>query len=197
MAKRTSISVRTRSEQDRSHSGNRRFSVPAGCITLSITAPIARAFGGGEQMRSINHATIMGNVGRDPDIRFTQNGRKIARLSVATTESWKDKASGERVQRTEWHRIVIMNEALASIVEQFVRKGSTVHITGKLQTRHWIDKDKQDRYTTEIVLLPYAGDLILLDRKEPDDASLAVDELDGGVAPPETSERPDLDEVPL
>ena len=148
-------------------------------------------------MRTINHATIMGNVGRDPDIRFTQNGRKIAGLSVATTESWKDKASGERVQRTEWHRVVIMKEALANIVEQFVRKGSTVHITGKLQTRHWIDKNKQDRYTTEIVLLPYAGDLILLDRKEPDDASLAADELDGGVAPPETGELPDLDEVPL
>ena len=173
------------------------FLPPHTGATLSDEHVMAVESSGGERMRSINQATIMGHVGRDPDIRFTQNGRKVAAFSVATTESWKDKGSGERVERTEWHRIVIMNEALATIVERFVRKGAAVHLTGRLQTRHWIDKKKQDRYTTEIVLLPYAGDLILLDRKEPDDAPLAYDGLDGDPAAADTGEHPDLDEVPL
>jgi len=148
-------------------------------------------------MRNINQATIMGNVGRDPDIRFTQSGRKLAAFSVATTESWKDKASGECVERTEWHRVVIMNEALATIVEKYVRKGAAVHLTGKLRARHWIDKNKQDRYTTEIVLLPCAGELILLDRKEPDDASHANESVEPDAVLADTGVRPDLEEVPL
>lgn len=148
-------------------------------------------------MRSINQATVMGNIGRDPDIRLTQSRRKVAAFSVATTDSWKDKQSGERVERTEWHRVVIMNEALVTIVEKFVRKGAAVHVTGKLQTRHWIDKNKQDRYTTEIVLLPYAGELILLDRKEPDDTSYATEGVEPDAVLADTGERPDLEEVPL
>jgi single-strand DNA-binding protein len=171
------------------------FLPPHPGATLSIERGTAVESSGGEQMRSINQATIMGHVGRDPDIRFMQSGRKVAAFSVATSESWKDKDSDERVERTEWHRVVIMNEALAGIVEKFVRKGAAIHLTGRLQTRHWVDKKKQDRYTTEIVLVPYAGDLILLDRKESDDPPGADDGTDHDMAP--AVERPDLDEVPL
>lgn len=173
------------------------FPPPQAAARLSDQENVTVDSSGGERMRSINQAIVMGNVGRDPDIRFTQSGRKVAAFSIATTERWKDKVSGERAERTEWHRIVILNDALVSVVEKFVRKGATVHVTGRLQTRHWIDQNKHDRYTTEIVLLPYAGDLILLDRKEPEQASDLGSDIEAETVPAAPSDRPDLDEVPL
>jgi single-strand DNA-binding protein len=114
-------------------------------------------------MASLNRVTLIGNVGRDPEIRATQGGSKIANLSIATTDKWKDK-NGERHERTEWHRAVIFNEGLVGIVEKYVRKGSQIMIEGSLQTRKWQDQSGQDRYSTEVVLSAYNGQIILLDK---------------------------------
>ncbi|MFT6072323.1 MAG: single-strand DNA-binding protein [Alphaproteobacteria bacterium] len=111
---------------------------------------------------SLNKVTLIGNLGKDPEIRRTQDGRPIANFSVATTESWKDK-SGERRDKTEWHNVVIFNEGLCRVVESYVKKGSKIYIEGQLQTRKWQDKEGKDRYTTEIVLQNYGGQLIMLD----------------------------------
>lgn len=118
---------------------------------------------------SVNKVILIGNVGRDPEVRTTQGGGKIVNLSVATSESWKDKDTGERKEKTEWHRVVIFNENLAKVAEQYVRKGSKVYIEGQLQTRKWQDKDGQDRYSTEIVLNKFRGELTLLDGKRESD----------------------------
>src|ERR1700741_174421 len=101
---------------------------------------------------SVNKVILVGNVGKDPEIRRTQDGRPIANLSIATSESWRDKSSGEKRERTEWHRVVIINEGLSRIAEQYLRKGSKVYLEGQLQTRKWTDKDGHERYTTEVVL---------------------------------------------
>ena len=114
---------------------------------------------------SVNKAIIVGNLGADPEIRQTQDGRKIANFSVATSESWKDKNTGERKERTQWHRIVIFSEGLAKVAEQYLRKGSKVYIEGQIQTRKWQDQSGQDRYTTEIVLNGFNASLQMLDRK--------------------------------
>ena len=111
---------------------------------------------------SVNKVIIVGNLGRDPEVRSFQNGGKVVNLRVATSETWRDKASGERKERTEWHSVAIFNENLARIAEQYLRKGSTVYIEGQLETRKWQDQSGQDRYTTEIVLRPYRGELTLL-----------------------------------
>lgn len=115
--------------------------------------------------QSVNKALIIGHAGADPDIRTTGDGRKIATLSVATSESWKDKATGERQERTQWHRIVIFNEGLASVAERYVRKGSKLYIEGQIETRKWTDQQGVDKYTTEIILRPYRGELTLLDSR--------------------------------
>ena len=114
----------------------------------------------------INKAIIIGNLGADPDIRTTQDGRKIAILRVATSESWKDKQTGERKERTEWHRVSIFSEGLAFVAEKYLHKGSKIYIEGKIQTRKWTDQNGQDRYTTEIVVQGYGGTLVLLDRPQ-------------------------------
>lgn len=114
-------------------------------------------------MSSVNKVILIGNLGRDPEVRSTQDGAKIVQLSLATSESWKDRATGERRERTEWHRVVIFNERLAEIAEQYLRKGSKIYIEGQLQTRKWQDKEGQDRYTTEIVLNKFRGELTMLD----------------------------------
>lgn len=114
---------------------------------------------------SVNKVVLIGNVGRDPESFSTQDGRKIVNLSVATSETWRDKQSGERKERTEWHRVVIFNEGLAKIAEQYVRKGSKIYIEGQLQTRKWTDKEGVERYSTEIVLQQYRGEITLLDSK--------------------------------
>ena len=115
---------------------------------------------------SINKVILVGNLGADPEIRQTKDGRPIAHLSVATGESWKDKNTGERREKTEWHRVVIFNEGLAKIAEQYLRKGSKVYLEGQLQTRKWQDQNGQDKYTTEVVLQGYNGNLTMLDSRQ-------------------------------
>ena len=111
---------------------------------------------------SVNKVILVGNLGADPEIRHTQDGRPIANLRVATSENWRDKATGERREKTEWHRVVIFNEDLAKIAEQYLKKGSKVYLEGSLQTRKWEDQQGQERYTTEIVL-QFNGQLTMLD----------------------------------
>jgi single-strand DNA-binding protein len=111
---------------------------------------------------SVNKVIIVGNLGRDPEVRSFPNGGKVVNLRIATSETWRDKASGERKERTEWHSVAIFNEALGKIAEQYLRKGSTVYIEGQLETRKWQDQSGADRYTTEVVLRQYRGELTLL-----------------------------------
>lgn len=114
---------------------------------------------------SINKVILVGNLGADPKVSNTQSGSKIVNLSVATTDTWKDKLSGERKDRTEWHRVVIFNSQLADIAERYLRKGSKVYIEGQLQTRKWEDNTGVERYTTEVVLQNFSGNLTLLDSR--------------------------------
>ena len=113
----------------------------------------------------LNRATLIGNLGADPEVRTTPSGQRIVSFSIATTESWKDQHSGERRERTEWHRVVIFNEGLGKIAEQYLAKGAKVFVEGKLSTRKWQDQQGNDRYTTEIQLSPYAGTLTFLDSR--------------------------------
>lgn len=117
-------------------------------------------------MSSVNKVIIIGNLGTDPDVRTFQNGGKVCNLRIATSERWKDKQSGEQKERTEWHQVAIMSEHLAKIAEQYLRKGSKVYIEGQLQTRKWQDQSGQDRYSTEVVLRPYKGELTILEGKQ-------------------------------
>jgi single-strand DNA-binding protein len=112
---------------------------------------------------SVNKVILVGNLGRDPEVRQTQSGSPVVQLSVATSENWRDRQTGERRERTEWHRVVIFNENLAKVAEQYLRKGSKVYLEGALQTRKWQDQSGQDRYTTEIVLGRFRGELTMLD----------------------------------
>ena len=112
---------------------------------------------------SVNKVILVGNVGRDPEIRFTQGGQKIANLSIATSESWKDKQTGERKEKTEWHRVSIFDERLSDIVEKYVKKGSKLYLEGALQTRKWTGNDGVEKYTTEVVLQRFSGVLTMLD----------------------------------
>lgn len=114
---------------------------------------------------SLNKVTLIGNLGKDPEIRTTTDGREIANFSIATSESWKDKNSGDKKEKTEWHNIVIFNEGLVRVIKSYVKKGSKIYIEGQLQTKKWTDKDNNERYTTEIVLQNYNSSLILLDSK--------------------------------
>ena len=115
---------------------------------------------------SVNKVIILGNLGRDPEVRNFQNGGKVVNLRIATSENWRDKASGERKERTEWHSVAIFNENLAKIAEQYLKKGSKVYIEGQLETRKWQDQSGADRYSTEIVLRNFGGTLTLLDSRE-------------------------------
>ena len=114
---------------------------------------------------SVNKVILIGNLGRDPEVRTMQNGNRVANLSVATSETWRDKASGERKERTEWHRVVIFNDRLVDIAEKYLRKGSKVYLEGALQTRKWTDKDGAEKYSTEVVLQQYRGELTMLDAR--------------------------------
>tara|TARA_B110000914_G_scaffold221342_1_gene232979 strand:- start:18 stop:527 length:510 start_codon:yes stop_codon:yes gene_type:complete len=112
---------------------------------------------------SLNKVTLIGNLGSDPEIKAMQNGDKIVNLSIATSDRWKDKTTGEQRERTEWHRVVIFNDALGRIAEQYLKKGSTIYIEGQLQTRKWIDQQSgQEKYTTEVVLQRYRGEITML-----------------------------------
>jgi single-strand DNA-binding protein len=116
-------------------------------------------------MASLNKVTLIGNVGKDPEIRVSQNGNQIASFSVATSESWKDKSSGERKEKTEWHRVVCFSPGLCKFIDGYVRKGSQVYVEGQLQTRKWTDKSGQEKYTTEVVIQGYGGELKLIGGK--------------------------------
>ncbi|GAB2179144.1 single-stranded DNA-binding protein [Dongia sp. agr-C8] len=112
---------------------------------------------------SVNKVILIGNLGRDPEIRTTQDGTKVANLSVATSENWRDKNSGERKEKTEWHRVVVFNDRLVDVIERYLKKGAKVYLEGALQTRKWTDQSGQEKYTTEIVLQRYRGELTMLD----------------------------------
>jgi len=114
---------------------------------------------------SVNKVILVGNLGRDPEIRNTQDGREIANITVATSETWKDRNSGERKEKTEWHRVVIFNEGLVNVVKNYLKKGAKVYIEGQLQTRKWTDKDGQEKYSTEVVLQGFGSTLTMLDSK--------------------------------
>jgi len=114
---------------------------------------------------SLNKVTLIGNLGKDPEVRRMTSGEPVVNLSVATSENWRDKASGERKERTEWHRVVIFNENLAKVAEQYLRKGAKVYLEGQLQTRKYTDKEGHERYSTEIVLQRFRGELVMLDSR--------------------------------
>lgn len=117
---------------------------------------------------SINKVILVGNLGRDPEVRNAQDGMKIVQLSLATSESWKDKTTGERKEKTEWHRVVIFNDRLADVAERYLKKGSKVYIEGSLQTRKWMDQaTNMEKYTTEVVISRFKGELTLLDARTP------------------------------
>ena len=145
---------------------------------------------------SLNKVMLIGNLGRDPEVRRTNAGDPIVNLNVATSETWRDKASGERKERTEWHRVVIFNENLAKVAEQYLRKGSKVYIEGQLQTRKWTDKDGAEKYSTEVVLQRFRGELTMLDGRN---EGAGGPSRSGAASEPATSfDRSDMDdEIPF
>jgi single-strand DNA-binding protein len=134
-------------------------------------------------MSGVNKVILVGNLGKDPEIRRTQDGRPIANLSVATSESWRDKTSGERKEKTEWHRVVVFSEPLCKVIEQYLKKGSKVYLEGALATRKWTDKDGVDKYSTEVVLQGFNSSLVMLDGKSDGKMPAAVVDDAGEVKP--------------
>lgn len=130
---------------------------------------------------SVNRVTLIGNVGRDPEIRLTQDGSKIASFSLATSESRRDKNTGERIDRTEWHRVVVFNEHIADVVEKYVKKGSKLYLEGQLQTRKWTDQQGIDRFVTEVVLGRFRGDMVLLDNRNSSEGGYGSSDGDNGM----------------
>jgi single-strand DNA-binding protein len=141
---------------------------------------------------SVNKVILVGNLGADPEIKRTQDGRPIANLSVATSDTWRDKNTGERKEKTEWHRVVIFSEGLCKIAEQYLKKGSKVYLEGQLQTRKWQDKDGKDRYSTEVVLQNFNSTLTMLDGKSSGGGSFGAEEGGGdfGSSGPSSSAPP-------
>lgn len=131
-------------------------------------------------MSSVNKVILVGNLGRDPEVRHTQDGRAIVNLSIATSESWRDKASGERKEKTEWHRVVIFNEGLAKVAEAYLKKGSTVYLEGQLQTRKWTDQSGVEKFSTEVVLQNFKGELVMLGGKSGGEEAPAAPKAGGG-----------------
>jgi single-strand DNA-binding protein len=129
---------------------------------------------------SVNKVILVGNLGKDPEIRRTQDGRPIANLSVATSDSWRDKATGERKEKTEWHRVVIFNEGLCKVAEQYLKKGAKVYIEGQLQTRKWTDQSGAEKYSTEVVLQGFNSNLTMLDGRGGGGGSVGSDDQGGG-----------------
>src|SRR5260221_5859410 len=128
---------------------------------------------------SVNKVILIGNLGRDPEIRTTQDGTRVANLSIATSESWRDKASGERKEKTEWHRVVVFNDRIVDVAERYLKKGATVYIEGQLQTRKWTDQSGAEKYTTEVVLQKYRGELTMLGGRG-EGGGMAASEPDAG-----------------
>ncbi|HTY68745.1 MAG TPA: single-stranded DNA-binding protein [Alphaproteobacteria bacterium] len=133
---------------------------------------------------SVNKVILVGNLGRDPEIRSFQNGGRVANLSIATSENWRDKATGERKERTEWHRVAIFNDRLVEVVEKYLKKGAKVYIEGQLETRKWTDQSGQEKYTTEVVLRQFRGELTMLDGRGGGGGGGGPDDDMGGSAPP-------------
>ena len=129
---------------------------------------------------SVNKVILVGNLGKDPEIRRTQDGRPIANLSIATSETWRDKGTGERKEKTEWHRVVIFNEGLCKVAEQYLKKGAKVYIEGALQTRKWTDKDGVEKYSTEVVLQGFNSTLTMLDGRSGASGGDRVSDYSGG-----------------
>ena len=134
-------------------------------------------------MSSLNKVTLIGNLGNDPEIRSMQNGGEVANLSIATSEKWKDKNTGERKEKTEWHRVAVFSPGLVSVIKNYLKKGSKVYLEGQLETRKWQDQSGQDRYTTEVVLKNYNSSLIMLDNKKSE--------------PEQVEQRQESDEIPF
>lgn len=153
-------------------------------------------------MSSVNKVVLIGHVGKDPEIRTMQNGSKVASFSVATSEKWKDKQTGELREKTEWHRVAVFNENIISVVERFVKKGSKVYLEGTLETRKWQDTNGVERHTTEVILKAFRGELVLLDGREPpsNQERSGVNEYakakNGTYQPPQSSDIPD-DDIPF
>ena len=160
---------------------------------------------------SVNKVILVGNLGRDPEIKSMPSGSSIANLSIATSENWRDKNSGERKEKTEWHRVVVFSEGLVRIVEQYLKKGSKVYIEGQLETRKWQDKDGNDKYSTEVVLRNFNSTLTMLDGRNAEggggwdsdrggssSGSRAPAKAKGGKGATEDFSRPDFDdEIPF
>jgi single-strand DNA-binding protein len=121
---------------------------------------------------SVNKAILVGNLGKDPEVRTTQDGQKIVNLTLATSDTWNDRQTGERKERTEWHRVVIFNDRIGDVAEKYLRKGSKVYIEGSLQTRKWTDQTGQERYTTEVVISRFKGELTMLDTRGGSEAAM-------------------------
>ena len=132
---------------------------------------------------SVNKVILVGNLGRDPEVKSMQDGRSMVNMSIATSENWRDRQSGERKERTEWHRVVIFNEKLAEVAQKFVRKGSKVYIEGQLTTRKWTDQSGQERYTTEVVIPRFGGALTMLDGRPGAEGGAGMDKDMGGGMP--------------
>jgi single-strand DNA-binding protein len=130
---------------------------------------------------SVNKVILVGNLGKDPEVRRTQDGRPIVQLSVATSENWRDKNTGERKEKTEWHRVVIFSEGLAKVAEQYLKKGAKVYLEGQLQTRKWTDKDNIERYSTEVVLQGFNSALTMLDGRGGGGGSAGADDMGGSI----------------
>jgi single-strand DNA-binding protein len=146
---------------------------------------------------SVNKVILVGNLGKDPDVRRTNAGDPIVNLSVATSETWRDKGTGERKERTEWHRVVIFNENLGKVAEQYLRKGAKVYLEGQLQTRKYTDKDGVERYSTEVVLSRFRGELVMLDSRSSEGGG-APARISSPAEPPASFERNELDdEIPF
>lgn len=158
---------------------------------------------------SLNKVQLIGNLGRDPEIRTTNDGREIANLAIATSESWRDKTTGERREKTEWHRVVVFNEGLVNVIKQYLKKGSKVYVEGSLQTRKWTGNDGQEKYTTEVVLQGFGGTLTMLDTRRDgaqqgaggynDGYSSAPASSSGGARSQPSTAEPELvdDEIPF
>ena len=147
---------------------------------------------------SVNKVIIVGNLGKDPEVRSFQNGGRVANLTIATSESWKDKATGEKKEKTEWHRVSILNDNLVGIAEKYLKKGAKVYIEGQLETRKWQDQSGADKYTTEVVLRPYRGELTMLDGRRDSGAANSDFGMSDNNAPPISSggksSAPELDD---
>jgi single-strand DNA-binding protein len=147
---------------------------------------------------SVNKVILVGNLGKDPEVRRMTSGEPVVNLSLATSESWKDKSSGERKEKTEWHRVVIFNKNLAEVAEKYLRKGSKVYVEGSLQTRKWTDKDGAEKYSTEIVLQNFRGELTMLDGRNDGGAGGGGGRSGGAGETPASFQRDEMDdEIPF